>query len=153
MKTKLQPLPITDTKRADGFWAAEQLSRIEPFIAAGRQHGFAVTATPAALQLLKEGGHEAAAHLAKNVCPVDADPWRDHDGQVAAERAVSSHRVQIGFVVSLIGAVVCAVEAIERLGSIIGTPSDALDRLALAGLFGIVAVMTWPRKSLARAAA
>lgn len=144
MKTKLQPLSITDTERADGFWAAEQLSRIEPFIAVGRQHGFAVTATPAALQLLKEGGHEDAAHLAMNVCPVDSDPWQNCDGQVAAARAMSSHRIRIGFVVSVIGAVVCTVEAIERLASIIGTPPDALDRLTLLVLFGMVAVMTRP---------
>lgn len=123
MKTKLQPLPIADTKRADGFWAAEQLSRIEPFIADGRRHGFAVTATPAALRLLKEGGHEAAAHLVKNVCPVDSDPWRDRDGQVTAARAAASDRVRIGFVVSIIGAVICAVEAIERMSSIIGKGS------------------------------
>lgn len=151
METTLQPQAANQTRCQDGFWAAEQLSRIEPFIQAGRQYGFAVTATPAALRLLEEGGHEDAAHLALNICPVDCDPWQDQDDQLAGSRKSASHRARIGFVVSLVGATVCAVEAIERLASIIGTPSDAPDRLALVALFALIATTTRPGRLSAKA--
>jgi len=56
-------------------WAVEQLARIGDFLAVARRFGFAVTATPAARDMLRRSSHAAAPRLAANICPVVADSW------------------------------------------------------------------------------
>ena len=56
-------------------WAVEHLARIKDFLVVARRFGFAVTATPAAHDMLRRSSHADAPRLAANVCPVVADPW------------------------------------------------------------------------------
>ena len=56
-------------------WAVEQLAKIGDLLAVARRFGLAVTATPAARDMLRRSSHADATRLAANVCPVAADPW------------------------------------------------------------------------------
>lgn len=142
---ELHSFPVVRSRVYDGIWAAEQLRGMHPFMTLGRRLGFTVTATPEAMRLLKEAGHKDGDWVANVVCPVPSDPWHDLDSSVIAERVAHVERVRHGFLVALVGMLLCLIVTIERLLSIGGVPADAVDRLGLAALFGLIAWGTRPR--------
>ena len=145
MTAEVHSLPAARPRVYDGVWAVEQLRGMHPFMTLGRRLGFTVTATPKAMRLLKEAGHEDGDWVANAVCPVPLDPWHDLDSSVVAARVADVERVRHGFLVALVGLLLCLIMTIERLFSIGGTPADAIERLALAALFGLVAWGIRPR--------
>ncbi len=145
MTAEVYSLPAARPRGYGGFWAVEQLTGMHPFMTLGRRLGFTVTATPKAMRLLKEAGHEDGDWVANAVCPVRSDPWHDLDSSVVAARTADVERVRFGFLAALVGVLLCMIMAIERLFSIGGAPADAIERLALAALFGLIAWRIRPR--------